>query len=532
MSMKKFLALTMSLLMVFGACQTAFGQVTILGEPVGIHNADGVLLVTDKSDNVIYQIVDGEASIYSGKIAVEDIYGDALEYYYDGGVETAYYGDPYDITPYLDGFALTDTAFNVVRYISEQKVYTIVGSGQAGYQDGKSIKTAFNGPTGITTDDEGNLYVADTQNNVIRKVDTLGNVTTFAGTAKAGYKDGAADAAQFNQPTGLDWDNGALYVCDTGNQRIRKVENGKVTTFAGTAGFYLESDGIYEGGYQDGAAAMAQFADPMDVLAYNGVVYVADSGNSAVRAIKNGVVSTVVINANPMQSVYPTKPNGLAMVNGVLYVADPFAGLVYSVFDALAKDTSTGEGAYIFKDVKQADWFFKAVMFMQEKGLISGTGDEKFSPNMNMTRGMFVTVVGRICEADGEEINNNGCEFGDVKQDMYYAKYVQWAKDHGIASGSDDGKFYPDKNISRQEMLVMLRNLADHMDKDTTISGNKTVDGFNDYGQIEKWAVGAANWAYSNGIVSGRDGNLLAPKATATRAEVSQIFMKYLQNIK
>ena len=151
---------------------------------------------------------------------------------------------------------------------------------------------------------------------------------------------------------------------------------------------------------------------------------------------------------------------------------------------------------------------------------------------MNMTRGMFVTVVGRICEADGEIIAKNDCEFSDVNQDMYYAKYVQWAKDHGIASGSDDGKFYPDKNISRQEMLVMLRNLADHMDKDITVKGSKTVEGFNDYGQIEKWAVASANWAYSNGIVSGRDGNLLAPKATATRAEVSQIFMKYLQNIK
>ena len=530
MSMKRFLALTMSLLMVFGTCQTAFAQATILGEPVGIHNADGVLLVTDKSDNVIYQIVDGEASIYSGKVAVEDIYGDALEYYYDGGVETAYYGDPYDITPYLNGFALTDTAFNVVRYISEAKVYTIVGSGKAGYQDGESIKTAFNGPTGITTDDEGNLYVADTQNNLIRKVDTLGNVTTFAGTKKEGYKDGAANTAQFNQPTGLDWEDGALYVCDTGNHRIRKVENGQVTTFAGTAGHYLESDGIYEGGYQDGAAAMAQFESPMDVLVYGNTVYVADSGNSAVRAIKNGVVSTVVINEDPMMSVYPAKPNGLAMMNGVLYVADPFAGLVYSVYDALAKDATTGELPDIFKDVKMNDWFFKAVMFMHERGLISGTGDEMFSPNVNMTRGMFVTVVGRICEADGEKIADRKCEFGDVKQDMYYAKYVQWAKDHGIASGSDDGRFYPDKNINRQEMLVMLRNLAKHMNEDIRVKGGKTVNSFNDYGQIEKWAVDAANWAYSNGLVSGRDGNLLAPKATATRAEVSQIFMKYLQN--
>lgn len=529
--MKKFLALSMSLMLLVGTCQTAFGQVTILGEPTGIYPAEGGLLVTDISNNAIYRIENGKETVYSGQIAVQDIYGDALEYYYDGSVETAYYGDPYDITPYLNGYALTDTEFNVVRYISENKVYTIAGTEEAGYKDGKSVNTAFNGPTGITTDDAGNLYVADTQNNVIRKIDTKGVVTTFAGTKTAGCKDGAAGAAQFNQPTGIDWDKGALYVCDTGNQRIRKVENGQVTTFAGTAGYYLDSDEIYEGGYQDGAAAQAQFSSPMGILAENGVVYVADSGNSAVRMIRNGMVSTAVINQDLLQSVYPSRPTGLAMLNGTLYITDPFAGLVYSLQDALTKPSSAGNGADIFKDVKQTDWFCNAVSYMYGQGLISGTAEGQFSPNMNMTRGMFVTVVGRICEANGEQILKGGCEFSDVKQDMYYAKYVQWAKENGIASGADDGRFYPDKNISRQEMLVMLRNLAKHMDKDITVNGSKTAENFNDYGQIEKWAVGAVNWAYSNGIVSGRDGNLLAPNATATRAEVSQIFMKYLQNI-
>ena len=532
MNMKKVLALTMSLLMVFGTCQTAFGQVTILKEPVGLHSVDGALLVTDKGDNVIYRIENGKAEIFSGKVAVEDIYGDALEYYYDGSVTGAYYGDPYGITPYLEGYAVTDTAFNVVRYISDNKVYTIAGDEKGGFKNGSGIYALFNGPTGITTDEDGNLYVADTQNNVIRKINEKGKVTTFAGAGKEGYKDGAANEAQFNQPTGLDWENGALYICDTGNQRIRKVENGTVTTFAGTAGYYLESDNIFEGGYQDGAAAQAQFSNPMGILVQGGTVYVADSGNGAVRMIKNGVVSTAVMNADPLAAVYPARPNGMAMLDGELYIADSFAGLVYSLQDALSQSGNTGAGKVEFKDVNQNDWFYKAVQFMQARGLISGTGEDTFSPDMNMTRGMFVTVVGRICEAEGEVIANNGCEFGDVAQGMYYAKYVQWAKENGIASGADDGRFYPDKNISRQEMLVMLRNLADHMGKDLSVKGDKTVNGFNDFSQIEGWAVNAANWAYSNGIVSGRDGNLLAPKATATRAEVSQIFMKYLQNVK
>ena len=80
-------------------------------------------------------------------------------------------------------------------------------------------------------------------------------------------------------------------------------------------------------------------------------------------------------------------------------------------------------------------------MFMQERGLISGTGDAMFSPNTNMTRGMFVTVVGRICEADGEKIADRNCEFGDVKQDMYYAKYVQWAKENRELSGLPENRF-------------------------------------------------------------------------------------------
>lgn len=531
--MKKVLALSMTLFMTLGMCSTAFANVnnvSILGEPVGIYNADGVLLVADKSANVIYQIDDGNLSVFSGKSAVKDIYGDSLSYYYDGSNENAYYGDPYDITPYLDGYAVTDRQYNVIRYISDYKVYTIVGSETAGYKDDKSVKAKFNGPTGITTDEEGNLYVADTQNNVIRKVDTEGTVTTFAGTKKEGYKDGEAKKASFNQPTGIDWYDGALYVCDTGNQRIRKIEDGKVTTFAGTADYYIDSDNIFEGGYQDGAAKQAQFAEPMGVLVHNGVVYVADSGNSAVRKIENGVVSTVIINSDPEHSTYPAQPRDIAMLDGMLYVTDSFAGLVYSLSDVLAKETSSGQNLYTFDDVSENDWFYKVVTFMKAKGYISGTEVNKFSPDVSMTKGMFVAVLGRICEAEGVRIEEKPCQYSDVKDDMYYAKYAQWAKENSIALSSENGRFYPEENITRQEMMAMLHNAAKYMGKNAEVNGYKTIYSFNDKDKVAYWAVDAANWAYSNGIVSGRGDNMLAPEATATRAEVSQIFMQYLQN--
>ncbi|MBR5467767.1 MAG: S-layer homology domain-containing protein [Firmicutes bacterium] len=529
--MKKVLALSMTLLMAFGACQTAFANATnvsILGEPMGIYNADGVLLVADRSDNVIYQIEDGKTNVYSGKSAVKDIYGNALGYYYDGSNEEAYYGDPYDITSYLNGYAVTDKEFNVIRYISDYKVYTIAGNENAGYKDDSGVKARFNGPTGITTDDEGNLYVSDTQNNVIRKIDTKGRVTTFAGTKKEGYKDGEVKKATFNQPTGIDWYNGALYVCDTGNQRIRKIENGKVTTFAGAAEYYVDSDGIFEGGYQDGKALQAQFADPMGILVEKGIVYVADSGNSAIRKIENGVVSTILANNDPDNSTYPAQPRDMAIVDGMLYISDSFAGLVYSLNDALGKTDSGTMAA--FDDVKQNDWYYKAVTFMKAKGYISGTEVNKFSPDMNMTKGMFVAVLGRICEDEGARIEDKPCQYSDVKDGMYYTKYAQWAKEKGIAVASEGGKFYPEENITRQEMMVMLYNAAKYLGKDVEVSGYKTIYSFNDRDKVAYWAVDAANWAYNAGIVSGRGDNMLAPEATATRAEVSQIFMQYLQN--
>ena len=259
----------------------------------------------------------------------------------------------------------------------------------------------------------------------------------------------------------------------------------------------------------------------MGVFVDNGIVYVADSGNSAVRKIENGMVSTLLVNDDPDHSVYPAQPMDIAVLDGMLYVTDPFAGLVYS----------SGYVAYDnpFEDVKAEDWFYNAVTFMKAKGYISGTHTNKFSPDINMTKGMFVTVLGRICESEGVVINNKDCLFVDVDDNMYYAKYAQWAKENGIAYGSENERFYPEQSITRQEMFVMLYNAAKYMGDDVSVSGYETVYGFNDSNKVASWAVEAANWTYSEGIVSGRGDNMLFPEATATRAEVSQIFTQYLK---
>ena len=122
---------------------------------------------------------------------------------------------------------VTDTFNNRIRKITPAgEVTTLAGSGTRGHQDATGTAAQFYFPFGVAVDSDGNLYVADTGNNRIRKITSEGVVSTFAGSATYGHKDGAGTtAAQFSFPTGIAVDlSGNLYVGDTGNQRIRKIE--------------------------------------------------------------------------------------------------------------------------------------------------------------------------------------------------------------------------------------------------------------------------------------------------------------------
>ncbi len=221
------------------------------------------------------------------------------------------FADPFGVVVAKDGTVYVSDAGdnNHIRKISPEGVVTTFAGGSEGFADGAGPQASFNTPSALAIDADGNLYVADTGNNRIRKITPEGVVTTVAGDGTAGYADGPAAQARFNGPIGVAVDtSGNLYVADTYNDRVRKVSSdGQVTTVAGAG----------QPGYADGSAATAMFDTPCGVVvASDGSVIVADTGNRQLRKITaDGNVSTITADLS--------RPIGLSATHdGFLYVTD------------------------------------------------------------------------------------------------------------------------------------------------------------------------------------------------------------------
>ncbi|MGA8148974.1 MAG: hypothetical protein WB870_15585 [Gallionellaceae bacterium] len=212
----------------------------------------------------------------------------------DGPEATAHFDAPYSVSTDTSGNVyVADSGNNTIRRITPTgMVSTLAGTPAIfGSADGTGAAASFYYPNGIATDSVGNVYVADSGNNTIRKITPTGVVSTLAGTPGVqGSADGTGTAASFNYPTGVATDNaGNVYVADSGNNTIRKISPaGIVSTVAGAPGVT---------GSGDGTGAAASFHYPIGVATGSaGHVYVADSGNNTIRKITpDGAVSTLTV---------------------------------------------------------------------------------------------------------------------------------------------------------------------------------------------------------------------------------------------
>lgn len=170
-------------------------------------------------------------------------------------------------------------------------------------------------------------------------------------------------------------------------------------------------------------------------------------------------------------------------------------------------------------------WAADNILFAASRGLLSGTSDTTFSPNTGMTRGMFVTALGRLAGINSDSYKTG--KFTDVKADAYYAPYVNWAAQNGIVEGVTATTFAPDTNINREQMAVIMANYAKKLGYDLP----KTLQAvtFADNAQISSWAKNAVRTMQQAGILAGKNGNKFDPKGTATRAEIATVLRRFVE---
>lgn len=271
---------------------TPAGAVTTLGaggpaihDPIGLAvDRNGTVFAADADANTVFKIAPGGPAAIVGKTAAD--------------LTTGNFSTPTGVAVDSAGnLFVTENGNNSIRKAAPDGTLSVFAGkgGASGAADGTGEAARFVTPRGIAIDGKDNLYVADEGNSNIRKITPAGVVTTLAGSAgQNGSADGTGIAARFGAPRSLTADAaGVVYVVDTDNHTVRKITpTGVVTTVAGKAG---------EFGNVDGKGAAARFSEPRGITVdADGNLYVADSGNGAVRQVTpDGTVITIAGAAKP-----------------------------------------------------------------------------------------------------------------------------------------------------------------------------------------------------------------------------------------
>lgn len=189
--------------------------------------------------------------------------------------------------------------------------------------------------------------------------------------------------------------------------------------------------------------------------------------------------------------------------------------------------------ASYYTDARTDDWYYEAVTYLADKGLMTGMTDNLFGPNILMTREMFVTVLARMEGVDVSEWSGTNGGFTDVSADGWYAPYVAWAKANGVTTGYEDGsgRFGVADPITREQMFTMMYRYAKSKGVDMTVTYPQFMDRYVDKDQISPYAYDALTWCISEGVAKGMSDTTINPLEYAPRSHAAQMFKNYIDNV-
>ena len=307
------------------------------------------------------------------------------------------------------------------------------------------------------------------------------------------------------------------------NPSVAKVENGVVTALAcGTA--------VITATTQDGnhTATCAVTVRP-DIPPAN------PNYKITVEATQGGTVTAdpTAAKAGTTVTLTPVPHRGYQV--GTVAVTDRFgepvavteqAGGTYTFTMPNGQVTVTvtfAETPLPFTDVTEGDWFYDAVRYAYETGLMDGVGDNLFAPNSQTTRAQLVTILYRLA---GEPEPGGDSGFADVETGTWYTDAVAWAAQNGIVNGVSDTEFAPGDDITREQLAAILYRYAACQGYD--VSQRADLSGFGDASSISDYAQEALSWAHAQGLVLGFEDGSLRPQGTASRAQIAAVLMRFL----
>lgn len=180
-----------------------------------------------------------------------------------------------------------------------------------------------------------------------------------------------------------------------------------------------------------------------------------------------------------------------------------------------------------FVDVAAEEWYGKAVAAVYARGLMTGTAEDTFAPELAATRGMVVSILHRLAGSPTVSAE----VFEDVTADDWYGQAVAWAASEGIASGTSAETFSPNAAVTREQLAALLCNFAAQQGVDTTACSD--LSNFDDAAAVSDWAQDAVSWAHAEGLLAGTSATTLSPQGEATRAQLAAMlvrFSDYLEN--